>query len=239
MRIGLNLLIFGKRRGEDMPGVLAEVAQAGYEAVELGPPAEPEPVLEALRKHGITVACGHTNLNTLEGTLDQNLDWLARTGGRLLACSGPDFPTGAQYAAAAERLDRAGARCRARGVTLCYHNHAHEIVHDMFGLTHILRGSDPANVRLCLDTYWVARGGQDPATVIRALGARIGYMHLKDMSPDGDFAEVGQGKLDWAGIREAVTAAGVDVAMVEQDRTQRTPLESVTLSRQYLRQHWA
>lgn len=239
MQIGLNLLIFGRRRGEDMPGVLGEVAQAGYETVEMGPPADPAAVLAALRAHRIAVACSHTNLDHLEDTLDQHLDWLARTGGRLLACSGPDFPTSAQYNAAAERLDQAGARCRARGVTLCYHNHAHEIVHDMFGLNHILRGTDPANLHLCLDTYWLARGGQDPAAVIGALAPRIGYMHLKDMRQDGDFAEVGQGTLDWEGIRKAVTAAGVELAMVEQDRTQRTPLESVTLSRQYLRQYWA
>ena len=239
MRMGLNLLIFGRRRGEDLPGVLREVTQAGYDAVEMGPQADPEAALALLRANGLAVGASHANLNQLEETLDQHLDWLDRTGGRLLACSGPDFPTGAQYSAAAERLDRAGARCRARGVTFCYHNHAHEIVHDMFGLTHILRGTDPANVHLCLDTYWVAKGGQDPATIIRQLGDRIGYMHLKDMTPEGDFAEVGQGRLDWEGIQAAVSAAGVEVAMVEQDRTQRTPLESVSLSREYLRAHWA
>lgn len=239
MRIGLNLLIYGRRRDEDLAGVLKEVAEAGYGAVELGPTADPEATLASLQANGIAVGASHIMLDRLEDTLDRHLDWLERTGARLLACSGPDFPTGAQYQAAAARLDRAGDRCRARGVTFCYHNHAHEIVHDLFGLTHILRGTDPANVRLCLDTYWLARGGQDPATVIRELAPRIGFMHLKDITPVGDFAEVGQGRLDWAGIRAAVEAAGVEVAMVEQDRTQRTPLESIRLSREYLKAHWA
>lgn len=238
MRIGVQLIVWGERNRSDRAGVLAEVAKAGFEAVEMSPQPDPDAACEDLKRNGLRVVASHANTGSLERDLDNHLRWLERHGATLLACSGGDLPTSAQYREVARRLNAAGARCREHGVTLCYHNHAHEIVHDMFGLGHILRGTDPANVRLNLDTYWVARGGQDPAGLIRLLGDRVGYLHLKDMLGDGSFGEVGAGILDWAGIRAAAEEAGVQVGVVEQDRTQRTPLESSAMSRAFLREHW-
>lgn len=238
MQIGLQLLIFGERRTTDRAAVLAEAAKAGFDAVEMHPQPDPEVAAEELRRNGLRVVASHANTASLERDLDNHLRWLERHGAHLLACSGGDYPTSAQYREVGRRLEAAGKRCHQNGVTLCYHNHAHEIVHDMFGLSHLLAVTDPAYVKLNLDTYWIARGGQDPATVIRLLKDRVGYLHLKDMLADGSFGEVGAGKLDWAGIRAAAEDADVSVCVVEQDRTNRTPLESCTMSRDYLRTHW-
>lgn len=238
MEIGVQLLIWGDRNRTDRAAVLGEVAQAGFRGVEMGPPPDPDAAVELLKRNGLKVLAGHANTGSLERDLDDHLRWLERNGAHLLACSGGDLPTSAQYREVARRLDAAGARCRAHGVTFCYHNHAHEIVHDLFGLGHILRHTDPQNVKLNLDTYWIAKGGQDPASIIRLLGDRVGYLHLKDMLADGAFGEVGAGQLDWAAIQDAAQSAHVEVCVVEQDRTARTPLESSTMSRNYLKTHW-
>lgn len=238
MEIGVQLLIWGDRNRNDRAGVLAEVAKAGFNAVEMGPQPDAAAADEDLKRNGLKVVASHANTGSLERDLDNHLRWLEHHGAHLLACSGSDLPTSAQYRDVARRLNAAGARCRENGVTLCYHNHAHEIVHDMFGLGYIVSGSDPQNVKLNLDTFWIARGGQDPASVIRLLADRVGYLHLKDMLADGAFGEVGAGRLDWAGIKAAALAAKVDVCVVEQDRTARTPLESSTMSRSYLREQW-
>ena len=239
MQIGVQMIIWGERNRTDRAGVLAEVAQAGFDAVEMSPQTDPDQADEELRRNGLRVVASHANTGSLERDLDSHLRWLERHGAHLLACSGSDYPTSAQYKEVARRLDRAGARCREHGVTFCYHNHAHEITHDMFGLSHILAETDPQNVKLNVDTYWVAKGGQDPAGLIRLLNGRVGYLHLKDMLADGTFGEVGHGKLDWAGIKAAAEAVGVTVGVVEQDRTPRTPLESSTMSRRFLKEHWA
>jgi len=238
MDIGVQLIVWGERNRSDRAGVLAEVAQAGFTAVEMSPQPDPDQACEDLKRNGLRVVAGHANTGSLERDLDNHLRWLERHGATLLACSGGDLPTSAQYREVARRLNAAGARCREQGVTLCYHNHAHEIVHDMFGLGYIVRGTDPQNVKLNIDTYWVARGGQDPAGVIRLLADRVGYLHLKDMLKDGSFGEVGAGTLDWAAIKGAAEDASVQVCVVEQDRTPRTPLESSTMSRTFLKTHW-
>ncbi len=238
MQIGVQLIVWGQRNRIDRAGVLGEVAQAGFDAVEMSPQPDPDQADEDLRRNGLRVVASHANTGSLEHDLDNHLRWLEHHRANLLACSGSDYPTSAQYKEVAARLDRAGARCREQGVTLCYHNHAHEITHDMFGLSHILAETDPANVKLNLDTYWVAKGGQDPAAVIRLLRGRVGYLHLKDMLPDGTFGEVGAGTLDWGAIKAAADSVGVSVGVVEQDRTARTPLESSAMSRRFLREQW-
>ncbi len=240
MQLGLQLIVWGQRRANDRAAVLAEAAAAGYAGVELSPPADGEvdAALAELRENGLRVVASHIGTGALATDLDRHLRWLEKTGARFLACSGQDYPTSAQYRAVARSLDEAGARCRANGITLCYHNHAHEIVHDLFGLGHILRNTDPQNVHLNLDTYWVQRGGQDPVAIIRLLGERIGYLHLKDMLADASFGEIGAGRLDWDGIRQAAVDLRLPLVVVEQDRTARTPLESSEMSRRYLREHW-
>ena len=37
-QLGIQLIIFGKRGGEDLPGVLADVKAAGYDGAEVGNP---------------------------------------------------------------------------------------------------------------------------------------------------------------------------------------------------------
>jgi sugar phosphate isomerase/epimerase len=238
VRVGVQLIVWGERNRTDRAAVLAEVAAAGFDAVEMSPPPDADAAAEDLRRNGLRVVASHINTGRLEADLETHLRWLQRHGATLLACSGSDLPTSAQYREVGRRLDRAGARCREEGIRLCYHNHAHEIVHDMFGLGHILATTDPQNVHLNIDTYWVARGGQDPAHVIRLLRDRVGYLHLKDMLADGSFGEVGSGRLDWDAIRAAAEDARVEVCVVEQDRTARTPKESSAMSRAFLRERW-
>jgi sugar phosphate isomerase/epimerase len=54
-------------------------------------------------------------------------------------------------------------------------------------------------------------------------------------APERTFAEVGHGTLDIPGIIAAADAAGAEWLIVEQDRCARPPLESIKMSREYLR----
>jgi sugar phosphate isomerase/epimerase len=116
------------------------------------------------------------------------------------------------------------------------------------------------SVGLEIDVHWVHRGGQDPVATLRRYASRATLVHLKDyrigsMPPaalellaagDGDafaaafrdlvqFAEVGQGTLDWPGIVEQSLAGGAEYLFVEQDETYgRDPFESLAMSRDHL-----
>ena len=118
------------------------------------------------------------------------------------------------------------------GIVLCYHNHAFEFetFDGKYGLDILYDNSDPQYVQAEIDTYWVQKGGVDPAAYIRKLSGRTPLIHIKDMDTDGDFAEIGEGTLDWDAIWSACEASGAKWYIVEQDRCKRPPVESATLS---------
>jgi sugar phosphate isomerase/epimerase len=120
------------------------------------------------------------------------------------------------------------------GLQLCYHNHSFEFqkFDGKYGLDIFYENSDPNLVLAEIDTYWVQHGGEDPAQFLRKYPNRCPLIHLKDMLADAQksFAEVGAGILNWPEIFKACEAVGAQWYIVEQDRCQRPPLESVRMS---------
>lgn len=148
----------------------------------------------------------------------------------------------------AAALTKAGERCRAMGVALCYHNHAFEFEPAGNGtlLDVLMRESDPKLVGLELDIMWAQVAGVAPASVLKQYGSRTPLMHLKNVSagvekrynegvPRESFQEVGKGVIDVAAVLRAAAAAGVKHYFVEQDQTPGDPLDSLRGSFEYLR----
>ncbi|WP_231391818.1 sugar phosphate isomerase/epimerase family protein [Arthrobacter sp. 35W] len=128
------------------------------------------------------------------------------------------------------------------GIGLYYHNHHIEFAKfDGKYMLDIIVENSPA-MGLELDVHWVQRGGLDPVRTIEKYADRTAMVHLKDyrigaLAPEafgkleagdiagfmGDFknvvqfAEVGEGNLDFASIVPAAQAAGAQYMLVEQD----------------------
>ena len=149
--------------------------------------------------------------------------------------------------AIAEKLNRAGEKCRAAGMTFCYHNHAFEFATEkgatLFQV--MLDSTDPKLVAFELDVFWVSVAGRDPAETIRELSGRLPLLHLKDKAegtavmykesvPPTAFKEVGSGVLDWPTVLRAAAAAKVAHYIVEQDQTPGDPVDSLRQSFGYL-----
>ncbi|MBI2194835.1 MAG: sugar phosphate isomerase/epimerase [Planctomycetes bacterium] len=241
-KIGIELIIFGKRSQEDLPGVLTEVSEAGYAGVEAGNllSIKPEKELkELLGSRKLAVAGVHVGYRELTETerLASHLAYLKTMGGHYLICSGVAEGQGLErYDRAAETFNRAGERCRKEGVTFCYHNHAWEFeaINGVKGIHRLAEKTDPALVKFNIDVYWVHVGGERPAEFVRRYRNRGGYFHFKD-GKKGSFAELGRGEVDLVGSKDAALEVGADWIIAEQDRTDLPTLESITISRDYLR----
>ena len=105
-------------------------------------------------------------------------------------------------------LNEVGARLKAAGITLCYHNHALEF--EKFNgrtvLDILYSASTAENLKGEPDTYWVQQGGANPVTWIKKLSGRLPLLHLKDSGfRDGKqiMTEIGSGNLEWKPILEA------------------------------------
>jgi len=160
----------------------------------------------------------------------------------------------------ADRAEEAARRFADHGIRLCYHNHHIEFIRaGGRPLLDIILERAPS-LGLELDAFWIARAGADPRRVIEAWAGRVRLVHLKDYrvawpSPAaldaqaaGDaaawsaeleglvqFAEVGEGALDWVGIIRAADAAGAEHLLVEQDRLYgRDVWDALAISRRHL-----
>ena len=128
------------------------------------------------------------------------------------------------------------------GIILSYHNHHVEFARvDGQLILDLIRNEAP-DLKLELDVHWIQRGGMDPVTVLEKYAGAIDLVHLKDyrigLPPAeafdalaaGDhatwaehwsklvqFAEVGRGTLDFAGVIEAGIAGGAEYLLIEQD----------------------
>jgi sugar phosphate isomerase/epimerase len=82
----------------------------------------------------------------------------------------------------------------------------------------VLAGALHESVVLEVDTYWAAVGGQDVPALLRRLGERVRYLHVKDgpVTRDDPMTAVGSGRMPVAEVLAAAPAAEWHV--VELDR---------------------
>jgi inosose dehydratase len=191
---------------------LDEVAEVGYEWLELGPygylPTDPARLADELGRRGLKVAAG-----TMHGHsgLHRAGDWPGIVGAtrrvaELTAALGAqhvvfvpvpgyrDDTTGA-YLEDAE-LDADAWRTligatnelgkvvsQEYGVRLQFHPHADSHVETQEQTERFLADTDPRYVNLCLDTGHLAYRRADSVELIRRYPERIGYVHIKQMDP--------------------------------------------------------
>ncbi len=237
--IALQMYTLRDITGTDMAGAMREVAAMGYEGIELAGYGDltAQQVKDLATELNLKVISNHTSLDALRGDLKDIVATKELFGYDYVACSymaENERPDGAAYKLRAAELEAAGRKLQASGLQLCYHNHDFEFMQfdGEYGLDILYGNSDPSYLKGEIDTYWVQRGGADPAEYIRKWAGRAPLIHIKDMSGDGTeaFAEVGAGILDWPAIFEASEAGGAVAYIVEQDTCPGNPLDSVRLS---------
>jgi sugar phosphate isomerase/epimerase len=89
-----------------------------------------------------------------------------------------------------------------------------------------------------LDVFWVQAGGKDPCEYIDKLKNRIRILHLKDYRVHGrqrQYAEIGEGNLDWPAIFSRCKQYNIPYAVIEQDADfLKDPFDSLSISKDFL-----
>ncbi|AVM44504.1 sugar phosphate isomerase/epimerase [Victivallales bacterium CCUG 44730] len=223
---------------------LRRLRRTGYEAVQLSGAIAPMPEAELrrmLREEGMAAPTSHERAAELVGEPERVIDRLLALDCRHTACPYPQrVPTGAgETVAFAEELNRAAEKFRRAGIVFAYHNHSIEF--RRFGgrpMLEIIYENAPL-VDGEPDTFWIQKGGGDPAAWIERLSGRLRVLHVKDfgVNPSGEpvMMPVGSGNLDWKRIFAAAEAAGVEYYVVEHDGDCADPFESFAASMRFLK----
>ncbi|WDF04600.1 sugar phosphate isomerase/epimerase family protein [Shouchella hunanensis] len=238
MNVGLALYTLRDEMEKDFKGTLEKVKQVGYQGVEFagfGDHSSKE-VKAMLEEIGLEPWSSHVPLEKLRHDLQSVIAFHKEVGTPYIVCpylTEEERQTKTNYFDLAEELEEIGNQVREAGMVLLYHNHDFEFdtFDDEFGLDILLRNTRTCNMALECDTFWVEYAGHKATEYLAAHENRVPIIHVKDMK-DGNipFAEVGEGKLDIKGIIEAAKAVGTKYFIVEQDVSERSPLESIEIS---------
>ncbi|MFJ7259559.1 sugar phosphate isomerase/epimerase family protein [Streptomyces globosus] len=189
---------------------LDEVAECGYEWIELGPygylPTDPGWLAEETAKRGLRVSAGTVFTGLHHGpavwadtwehvsrvaalTRDMGADHLV-----VIPAFWRDDKTGAVledreltaegWRELAGQTERLGREVRDRfGLRIVVHPHADTHIDTPANVARFLDATDPELVSLCLDTGHYVYCGGDSVAAIEEFGERIGYLHLKQVDP--------------------------------------------------------
>jgi sugar phosphate isomerase/epimerase len=234
--VGLQLYTVRDETAKDFKQTLQYVAEMGYPAVEFagyGNIASRD-MAALLADFGLRAASTHVSLTALNEDLERELNYCLDIGCTFLAVPwiGPEWRGAEGFRKLAPRLNEIGRLSKERGITLAYHNHSFEFEQQdgKYLLDILLDATDPDLVKLELDTYWATFAGADAVTYLRAHSGRVPLVHLKDMTADRNFAEVGDGTLDIPGYYRAARESGTRYFIVENDAPSIPSLESARRS---------
>jgi sugar phosphate isomerase/epimerase len=244
--VGVQLYTLRDDARRDLAATLAGIAGAGYATVELlgsmrnfgMPPARLRAALDGVRLRAPSTHVAASALDDLPRQLDE-----ARVlGHEYLIVAG--FPaeqrrTLDDYRRWADRLNAAGAAARRAGVWVGFHNHADDLaVGDgrTTGYDLLLERTDPAVVRMQLDTGNLAMAGRDPVAYVERHGERYWSFHVKDVPRLGaeHDVELGKGVVDFRRLLARVPRLAEKHLFVEQETYPGLPLDSARRDHAYL-----
>jgi sugar phosphate isomerase/epimerase len=235
--VGLQLYSLRDQLPKDVKGVIAKVAQAGYQEVETfgyspkngfwGLNAKDFSTL--LKDNGLKTFSGHYGMDDyfVQGktdVLDTYIEAANTTGMEYIivpSINGEVLKSADQFKMVAEKMNKAAEICKKSGLKLGYHNHNFEWK-PIDGTTFydvLINNTDPKLVNMEMDIYWVVRAGQNPVELFEKHPGRFALCHLKDMDKTNHNlnTEIGKGTIDFKTILAKSKLAGLKHFIVEQE----------------------
>ena len=237
--------------GADFSGTIAKVAQAGYTGVEAASYNDgqfygmsPEEFKAAIEAVGMEVLSSHTTRpleNTIEETnwdavwawWDTAIDAHKRAGMKFIVAPWMPTPTTLedlqQYC---DYYNKIGEKCNAAGLKFGYHNHAFEYneIEGELMYDYMLENTDADKVFFQMDVYWTTQGGHAPMAYFNKYPNRFKLLHIKDEKELGGQDSV----MDFDTLFQNLDNAGAQYLIVEVEKYNFDPLESVKMSIDYL-----
>ncbi len=246
----------------DLFSTLKKIKEMGYDGVEFAGlyGHSGDEVKKMLDEIGLKAASAHVPFNDLKK--EETFKTYAKIGLKYIAI--PSLPDenryeGGNFEQTIADIKKIGKMAKEYGMQLLYHNHDFEFakIGDEYVLDYMYANTTPDELMTELDTCWVNVGGENPSEYVKKYSGRAPIVHLKDFvgqktdnmyeligenkkvgnAVGFEFRPVGYGCQDWVSILDASVSAGAEWVIVEQDKATigKTPLESIEMSRNYLK----
>ena len=243
-RVGIQLYTLRDDARRDLERTLGDIAAAGYKDVELlggmnNFGMAPERVRAILDKNGLRAPSTHVGGSDFDN-LDRQFAAAATLGHKyiVLASLPGEQHKLDDYRHWADRLNEAGKLARTHDLWIAFHDEPYDFppIDGMVPYEVLVDRTDPAVVRLQLDTGNAAMGGRDPLDYMKKYGSRYWLFHIKDAPRLGSptDAELGKGVVDFKRLLAMIDDIDDKHLYVEQETYPGAPLDSVRRDFDYI-----
>lgn len=263
--VALQLYSVRDDLAKDLPGTLQKVKEMGYVGVELAGMYHytAEQIKAELDKVGLTAVSAHVPLQSMRNDMDKVISDYKIIGCKYMVVPylpAEDRETDEAFVKAVADIRVACQKATEAGFIMLYHNHDFEFekIGEQYRLDYLYENIPASLLQTQLDLCWVKVGGENPAEYLRKYADRAPLVHFKDFvgqksdsmyeligikseakKTEGKFElrPVGYGCQDWYSNIKAVEESIAEWVIVEQDKAtmDKTPIESASLSRNYLK----
>jgi sugar phosphate isomerase/epimerase len=233
---------------KDFPGTIKQLAEAGFQTIELcSPVGYADSGFAGLAKYsgtelrrilgdaGVTCVSSHFSITELREHRESRIAWAKDVGLTQMivpTLGGPGKPTMDDVKRAADEYNKMGARSARAGIQQGLHNEDFELTMVDGKRTYdlLLELLDPKLVKFQFQVSTISRG-YDAAEYFTKYPGRFMSMHVQGWSADAKkIMPVGQDTLDWKKMFAAAKTGGIKNYFVEMN------LEMMKASVPYLRE---
>jgi sugar phosphate isomerase/epimerase len=240
-RVSIQMWTVRQEAERSLKETLGKLSSIGYKAIETAGlyGLSPSAMRAELAESGLELSSAHTRLPEKDKA-DETFAEIAELGAPAAFISmlpAESFADDDAIGRAADALNAVAPVAKSHGIELGYHNHWWEFGRGQDGklaFDKFVQRLGP-DVTLEVDTYWAQVAGVDAAELVRSLGDRVHYLHIKDgpIEQRGDnHTAVGDGKMDIDRVLGANSAVRWDI--VELDGCEGDIWEKVRRSFEYL-----
>ena len=231
--IGCQVYPVREALGKDFEGTLAQLASIGYRTIEMCSPQGYEKagfaplvskkaseIRQTIQAAGLGCESCHFQFRELKDSLDERIAYAKELGLKQMVLSTfglkPDASM-ADWAGAAEELNRIGEKVQKAGMQTGFHNHNFEFkeIDGLLVYDKLMSVLDPKLVKMQFQVSVISLGFE-AATFMAKYPGRFISLHLQDWSPaEKKQVAIGQGAVDWKKLFAAAKTGGVKNYFVE------------------------
>jgi len=271
--VGVQLYSVRTDLEKDFFGTLKKVREAGYAGVEFYGEYYGNPVVEVKKmctELGLIPFSNHVPFQQMIDNVDKVIEENTVLGVQYIVFPYMDEASRPginpeQFKTTVAALGEIGAKVKAAGFQLLYHNHDFEFVtlaDGTVGYDYIFSANNRSNLQTELDVCWSNYAGFAPVDVLTKYAGNTPVVHLKDYYLEGklssapyaligistdnsmkdeggwfEFRPLGMGQVDIPAAINAAINSGAQWLCVEQDEPSQglTRIESIAKSAEYLK----
>lgn len=236
MQYGIQLYSIRDLAETSLTDAITKMAKLGYTSVEFAGffNHTAKEICEMLNANNIELSGTHSAFDELVDNFEETLAFHKAIGNKFYIIPNYDLRSQEKIDCFVEKVVPLSKRLAAEGITLCFHNHARELVPNTDGSVVFEQLLYRTDLKFELDTYWAFVGMKDPISMMERIKDRIVFIHIKDGDPEGNGKPLGMGNAPIVDVWKKAKEMGVPM-VVESETCSPSGVSEAEICIKYLK----